>query len=159
MLSSLNREVLDSCVSCGLVFWKVTERLANWDNHPTKWETGENVHYLLSRISFLSFSGKMYVKCRGRIERKVENTPCVFRPGRSTADEIFTLQQIFGKSWEYAKDVYTCFGNLEKAYDQVPREKRVLWEYGVRGRLFLAVKSLYFCLCRRIMSQLFTVCV
>jgi len=101
----------------------------------------------------------MYVKCRGRIERKVENTPCVFRPGRSTADEIFTLQQIFGKSWEYAKDVYTCFGNLEKAYDQVPREKRVLWEYGVRGRLFLAVKSLYFCLCRRIMSQLFTVCV
>jgi len=45
-----------------------------------------------------------------------------FLSGRSIADQILTLQQIFEKFWEYAKDVYTCFVDPEKAYDQVPRE-------------------------------------
>ena len=36
--------------------------------------------------------------------------------------KFITLQQIFEKFWEYAKDVYTCFVGPEKAYDQVPRE-------------------------------------
>ena len=46
----------------------------------------------------------------------------------------------------YSK-VYTCFVDHEKAYDQVPREK--LWgmlrEYGVDGRLLMAINSLYSC--------------
>ena len=40
---------------------------------------------------------------------------CGFRPGRSTMDQIFALQQIFEKSWEYAKEVHACFVDLEKA--------------------------------------------
>ena len=46
---------------------------------------------------------------------------------------------------EHAKDVFTCFVDLEKAYNRVPCEKLwgVLREYGVDGRLSLAVKSLY----------------
>ena len=58
--------------------------------------------------------------------------------------QIFTLQQIFEKSWEYAKDVYTSFVDLEKAYDRVTREKLsgVFRENGVDDRLLLAVKSL-----------------
>jgi len=46
---------------------------------------------------------------------------------------------------EYAKDIYTCFVDLQKAYDQIPREKicGVLREHGVDGRLLLVVKSLY----------------
>jgi len=44
-------------------------------------------------------------------------------------------------------NVYTCFVDHERAYDQVPREK--LWgmlrEYGVDDRLLMAIKSSYSC--------------
>ena len=43
-----------------------------------------------------------------------------FLPGRNTNTtvQIFTLQKTFEKSWEYAKDVYTCFVDLKKAHDR-----------------------------------------
>ena len=52
------------------------------------------------------------------------------------------LSSKFEKSWEHAKDVYKCFVDFGKVYDQVPREKLwgVLWKNGVDGCLFLAVK-------------------
>jgi len=57
----------------------------------------------------------------------------------------FHSPAIFRKSWEYAKNVYTSFVDLDKAYDRVPRGK--LWkffqEHNVDSRLLLAVKSLY----------------
>jgi len=62
-------------------------------------------------------------RCRERNEPKLNDTQCGFHPGHSTADQNFTLQQILEKSWEYAKNVYTCFVDLEKAYDWVRREK------------------------------------
>ena len=102
--------------------------------------------------------------CHEIIEPKLSDTHCGLRPGRSTTDQIFTLQQIFEKSWEYTKDVYTCFVDLEKAYDRVTREKLsgVFRENGVDDRLLLAVKSLYPCSevfvpVGRVKPQLFTV--
>ena len=70
---------------------------------------------------------------------------CGFRPGRSTMDQIFALQQIFEKSWEYAKEVNACFVDLEKAYDRNPRDKlwAVLLQYCIDGQLLTAIKSLY----------------
>ena len=64
---------------------------------------------------------------------------------RSSTDQIFTLTQIFEKSWEYAKDVFACFVDLEKAYNRVLQNKlwKVLQEYGINGQLFMAVKLLY----------------
>ena len=44
------------------------------------------------------------------------NGQCGFRPSHSTTD------QIFEKSWEYGKNLFACFVNLEKAYDRVPRD-------------------------------------
>ena len=68
-----------------------------------------------------------------------------FSPSRSTTDQIFTLKQIFEKSWKYGKDLFACFVDLEKAYDQVPRDKlwKVLQEYSVDGQLLRAIKSFY----------------
>ena len=92
-------------------------------------------------------------KCREIAELKLEDGLCDFCPGRSTTDQIFTLRQIFEKSWEYAKDVLAWSVDQEKAYDQVFRDKlwRVLQEYGIDGHLLMAVKSLYcqpeVCLC------------
>ena len=56
-------------------------------------------------------------------------TQCGFHRGRSTTEQISTLHQIFKKSWEHAKGVYTCIVDLGKVYGQVPREN--IW--GVVG--------------------------
>ena len=37
-----------------------------------------------------------------------------FSPGHSTTDEIFTLKQIFEKSWEFGKDLFACLTILKK---------------------------------------------
>ena len=94
--------------------------------------------------------GKAYAKylerkCREIVESKLEDGQCGFRPGRSTTDQIFTLNQIFEKSWEYGKDLFACFVDLEKAYDRLPLDKlwMVLREYGINGQLLRAIKSFY----------------
>ena len=107
--------------------------------------------YKLQRdITPLVCLGKVYVKCLERkcreiVESKLEDGQCGFRPGRCTTDQIFTLKQIFEKSWEYGKDLFACFVDLEKAYDRVPRDKlwKVLQEYGVNGQLLRAITSFY----------------
>ncbi len=60
-------------------------------------------------------------------------------------DQIFALQQISEKSWEYANEVNACFVDLEKAYHRIPRNKlwAVLLQYGIGGQLVTAIKSLY----------------
>ncbi|KAK3540421.1 hypothetical protein QTP70_030962, partial [Hemibagrus guttatus] len=58
-------------------------------------------------------------------------------------DEI--RPEVLEGSWEFAQPVHMCFVDLEKAFDRVPRGIlwEVLWEYGVRGPLLRAVRSLY----------------
>jgi hypothetical protein len=129
---------------------------------PKQWQTGIVVpiykkgdHRDCSNyrgISLLSLPGKVYAKClekrsRSIVEARLRDEQCGFRPGRNTMDQIFTLRQIFEKSWEFARELYACFIDLEKAYDRVPREKlwKVLQEYGVDGQLLTAIRSLYEC--------------
>ena len=101
-------------------------------------------------ISLLSLPRKVYAKCLERIcretvESKLEDGQCGFHLGCSTTDQIFTLKQIFEKSWEYGKDLFGCFVDFEKAYDRVHQDK--LWkvspEYGVDGQLLRVIKSVY----------------
>ena len=91
-------------------------------------------------ISLISVPGKVYAKClekkcREIVEPKLTDVQCGFRPGRSTMDQIFALQQIFEKSWEYAKEVNACLVDLKKAYDRIPRDKlrAVLLQYSIDG--------------------------
>ena len=65
-------------------------------------------------------------RLRGCVEYKLGEWQNGFRPGRGTNDMIFTLKMIFEKSWEFNKDKYIAFLDLEKAFDRVPREK--IWE-------------------------------
>jgi len=48
--------------------------------------------------------GKM---CREIFKSKQDDAQCSFRPGRSNTNQSFTHQQIFEKTWECAKGVYT----------------------------------------------------
>ncbi|KAI3355041.1 hypothetical protein L3Q82_017918 [Scortum barcoo] len=56
-----------------------------------------------------------------------------------------SLRRVLEGLWEFAQPVHMCFVDLEKAFDRVPRG--ILWgvlrEYGVRGPLLRAVRSLY----------------
>jgi len=84
-------------------------------------------------------------RCHEINERKLKDIQCGFCPGRSTTDQIFTLQLIFEKPCEHANDICTCSVDLEKTYDKLQRDK--LWEglseYGVDDRLLLGRLSLY----------------
>ena len=108
----------------------------------------EEMHSLQGYF-LLSLPKKVYAKClkkrcREIVKPQLQDAQCRFCSGRSTMDQIFALQQVIEKSWKYAKEVYSCFVDLEKAYDRVPRDKlwAVLLEYEVRGQLLAAFKSL-----------------
>ncbi|KAK3520727.1 hypothetical protein QTP70_031452 [Hemibagrus guttatus] len=74
------------------------------------------------RITLLSLPGKVYSRV---LERRV----------RPLVEPRIQEEQC----------VHMCFVDLEKAFDRVPRGIlwEVLWEYGVRGPLLRAVRSLY----------------
>ncbi|KAL0169720.1 hypothetical protein M9458_034316, partial [Cirrhinus mrigala] len=101
-------------------------------------------------ITLLSLPGKVYARVLERrirpiVEPRIQEEQCGFRPGRGTMDQLYTLFRVLEGSWEFAQPVHMCFVDLEKAFDRVPRGVLwgVLWEYGVRGPLLRAVRSLY----------------
>ncbi|KAI3357129.1 hypothetical protein L3Q82_015603 [Scortum barcoo] len=79
------------------------------------------------------------------VDPRIQEEQCGFRPGRGTLDQLYTLHRVLEGLWEFAQPVHMCFVDLEKAFDRVPRG--ILWgvlrEYGVRGPLLRAVRSLY----------------
>ena len=113
-------------------------------DRPHTQEGDRNEWTIYRGFSLLSPPGRVYAKTPRK--PKLDDTQCGFCRGRSTAEELSTLQQsleILG----HAKDVYICFVDLGKVYGRVPREKLwgMLWEHGVYGCLLLAVKSLNSC--------------
>jgi hypothetical protein len=50
----------------------------------------------------------------------------------STTDQIFYIQQILEKKWEYKGSVHQLFKDLKKAYDPVKKEilYNILLEFG-----------------------------
>ncbi|KAI3370830.1 hypothetical protein L3Q82_007356 [Scortum barcoo] len=101
-------------------------------------------------ITLLSLPRKVYARVLERrirpiVDPRIQEEQCGFRPGRGTLDQLYTLHRVLEGLWEFAQPVHMCFVDLEKAFDRVPRG--ILWgvlhEYGVRGPLLRAVRSLY----------------
>ncbi|KAI3374950.1 hypothetical protein L3Q82_021475, partial [Scortum barcoo] len=82
---------------------------------------------------------------RGEFGLGFRRNNVAFVPGRGTLDQLYTLHRVLEGLWEFAQPVHMCFVDLEKAFVRVPRG--ILWgvlrEYGVRGPLLRAVRSLY----------------
>jgi sorting nexin-29 len=70
---------------------------------------------------------------------------CGFHHNRSTVDQIFYIQQILEKKWEYNGTVYQLFIDFKKAYDSIKREVpyRILLEFGIPKKL---VRLIIICL-------------
>ena len=153
LLKALDGEGIDWLTRVFQVAWDSGEVPKDWRTGVVvpvfkKGDKAECTNY--RGITLLSLPGKIYAKMlesrvRAIVEPRIADEQCGFRPGRSTADQVFCLQQVQEKTWEYAIPVYMTFVDLEKAYDRVPRDK--LWEclreYGLDGELLQAVRSLY----------------
>jgi hypothetical protein len=63
---------------------------------------------------------------------------CGFRRNRSTTDQLFYIQQMLEKKWEYNGTVNQLFIDFNKAYDSVKREVlyNILLKYGITKKLF-----------------------
>ena len=101
-------------------------------------------------ISLMSIVGKVFARVLNERVKvltgdKVMDEQGGFRLGRGCIDQIFAVKQIVEKIIEKNKKVYMAFVDLEKAYDNVSREKlwKVLDEYGVKGKLLRAIQALY----------------
>ncbi|XP_076054494.1 uncharacterized protein LOC143033186 [Oratosquilla oratoria] len=115
-------------------------------------EEGINESEALAEIKNNKACGKIYervleARLRDRLEHILAEAQHGFGSNRGTSDLIFALKMILKKPWEFDKDKYVKFLDLEKAFDRVPRDK--LWsvlqsaEYQIPPKLRRAIKSLY----------------
>jgi hypothetical protein len=65
-----------------------------------------------------------------------------FQHNRSTTDQIFYIQQLLEKKWEYNVTVHQLFIDFKKAYNSVRREVlyNILIEFGIPRKLVGLVK-------------------
>ncbi len=127
-----------------------TSGMADRGGGPSLQEGGPEGVLQLQGDTLLSLPGKVYARVLERrirpiIEPRIQEEQCGFRPGRGTLDQLYTLSRVLEGSCEFAQPIHMCFVDLKKAFDCVPRgiQWRVLREYGVRGPLLRAVRSLY----------------
>ena len=69
-----------------------------------------------------------------------------FRPGRSTLENILSLQEIVWDSRHNKRraELYVCFLDISKAFDSVNRNALYsrLWSIGIRGKMWRVVRRL-----------------
>jgi hypothetical protein len=67
---------------------------------------------------------------------------CGFRCNKSSTDQIFYIQQILEKKWEYSGAVHQLFIDFKKAHDSVKREVlyNIMLEFGVTKKLIRLIK-------------------
>ena len=127
MLKALNWGVLWLTRVCQ-VAWCSKRALKDWQIGGSSPHTRRHEWCTNYRgISLLSIPRKVYDECLEKTCREaveLDDTQCGFVMTIYHYTPSF-LSSKFEKSWEYDEDVYTCFVDLEKACDRVPRKK--LW--------------------------------
>jgi sorting nexin-29 len=101
-------------------------------------------------LSLLSIPGKAYALLlldllKGQMEKVLMECQSGFREGRSTMDQMFTLQQVLHDSWEFDVPTHSCFIDLKKAYDSVNRPALwgVLEQIGLSGKVKRLIRDLH----------------
>ena len=112
-------------------------------------------------ISLLNSIMKIYESViYGRIVSKFESdnifscAQAAYRYGRSTADHILVLQELFleyrfckvgPRGGKGPRSLYLCFLDLRKAFDTVPRNIlfRVLFDAGITGKILRVIQDLF----------------
>ena len=113
-------------------------------------------------VMLLSHTGKIYnriieKRLRSCVEESLVKGKHGFRPGRGTSDLIFAMKMILEKSWEWNKETYIMFIDLEKAFDSVRRSS--LWtiladdHYNIPAKLIRVIKNIYSVCPAKVKSQ------
>jgi hypothetical protein len=99
------------------------------------------------RISLLStayriLSNILLARLTPYVGEIIGDHQCGFRRNRSTMDQIFYIQQVLEKKWEYNGTVHQLFIDFKKAYDSVKREVlyNILLEFGIHKKLVRLIK-------------------
>jgi hypothetical protein len=76
------------------------------------------------------------------INEVIGDHQCGFHCNSSTMDQIFYIQQILGKKWEYNGTVHQLFLNFKKVYDSVKREVlyNIQLEFGIPKKQVKLIK-------------------
>ena len=106
MLKAMNNFGLRWLTRVCQVAWKTGEVRKQWQTSvliPIDKKRDKKKCTNYRGISLLSLPGKVYAKClekrcREIVKPQLQDAQCGFRPGRSTMDQIFALQQVFEKS-------------------------------------------------------------
>ncbi len=100
-------------------------------------------------IALLSVPGKVLTlvllnRLQQKVESKLLEAQCGFRPGRRTTDQIWLTRQLIERVHEYQSTMRLCFVDLTKAYDSVNREAlvAVLRHYGASKKVASLVAEL-----------------
>jgi hypothetical protein len=105
-------------------------------------------------ITLLSLVGKVYtgVLC-ARLTKWAEQQGVIvqeqggFRAKRGCPEQVFALTELIKMRQRAKLDTYACFIDIKKAYDTVWHAglKAKLKQYGIHGRMYSALCSLYAC--------------
>ena len=89
-------------------------------------------------ISLVSYAGKVLLKIVANrlsdfceAQQILPEEQCGFRPARSTIDMLFVVRRLQELGRQRKIPLYTCFVDLQKAYDSVDRE--LLWKVLARA--------------------------
>ena len=102
-------------------------------------------------ISLLPHCGKLFSsiienRLRTLVESRIGEWQYGFRPGRSTSDLVFVMKMIMEKSWEWGREKFALFIDMEKAFDCVPRKLlcKIMTEppYSIPKKLIRVIKSI-----------------